>query len=272
MPKFWKVASQFCLVRSSFFRKKKKKKIKQKRLLLRPLLPLEGKERKLLHPQLQPEVLLLLPLSQKDLERGRWWNMWPPKESQQPPTATSDTDEELREAFEAVEQEKELVELEEVEEGPQEKAKIVEEEEEIPAEVIAESIALAQKQQEDTRAGLTSSELALFEDPEGEHSTAVPSAEERAGQSASEPVDQTVVVPEAGVEVDGSAPEVMVEVPRSAGVLAVMTSPLKPPIFAVSGHCIFSVPLSFLAPVPTCASFHGCLFIPLQFIYYGLFC
>ncbi|CAL8167771.1 unnamed protein product [Prunus armeniaca] len=59
------------------------------------------------------------------------------------PNATSDTDEELREAFEAVEQEKELEELEEVGEGPQEKAKIMEEEEEIPAEVIAESIALA---------------------------------------------------------------------------------------------------------------------------------
>ncbi|CAL2260686.1 unnamed protein product [Prunus armeniaca] len=40
------------------------------------------------------------------------------------PTATSDTDEELREAFEAVDQEKEL---EEVGEGPQEKAKTVEE-------------------------------------------------------------------------------------------------------------------------------------------------
>ncbi|CAL8168402.1 unnamed protein product [Prunus armeniaca] len=105
------------------------------------------------------------------------------------PNATSDTDEELREAFEAVEQEKELEELEEVGEGPQEKAKIMEEKEEILAEVIAESIALAQKQQEDTRAGLTSSELALFEDPEAEHSTAVPAAEEQAGQSISEPMD-----------------------------------------------------------------------------------
>ncbi|CAL8090254.1 unnamed protein product [Prunus armeniaca] len=52
-------------------------------------------------------------------------------------------DDELREAFEVVEQEKELEALEEVGEGPQEKPKIVEEEEEIPAEVIAESIALA---------------------------------------------------------------------------------------------------------------------------------
>ncbi|CAL8169755.1 unnamed protein product [Prunus armeniaca] len=42
------------------------------------------------------------------------------------PTTTSDTDEELREAFEAVDQEKELEELEEVGEGPQEKAKTVE--------------------------------------------------------------------------------------------------------------------------------------------------
>ncbi|CAL9018579.1 unnamed protein product [Prunus brigantina] len=73
------------------------------------------------------------------------------------PTATSDTDEELREGA-----------------GRSK----------IPTEVIAESIALAQKQQEDTRAGLTSSELALFEDPEAEHSTVVPAAEEQAGQSA----------------------------------------------------------------------------------------
>ncbi|CAL9019383.1 unnamed protein product, partial [Prunus brigantina] len=61
------------------------------------------------------------------------------------PTTTSGTDDELREAFEAVEQEKELEALEEVEEGPQEETKTVEEKEEIPAEVIAESIALAQK-------------------------------------------------------------------------------------------------------------------------------
>ncbi|CAL8153043.1 unnamed protein product [Prunus armeniaca] len=82
------------------------------------------------------------------------------------PTSTSGTDEELRKAFKAVEQEKEL---EELEEGPQEKAKMVEEEEEIPAKVIVESIALAQKQQENTRAELTSSELALFEEPEALH-------------------------------------------------------------------------------------------------------
>ncbi|CAL9017937.1 unnamed protein product [Prunus brigantina] len=44
------------------------------------------------------------------------------------PTTTSGTDDELREAFEAVEQEKELEALEEVGEGPQEKTKTVEEE------------------------------------------------------------------------------------------------------------------------------------------------
>ncbi|CAL9028990.1 unnamed protein product, partial [Prunus brigantina] len=48
--------------------------------------------------------------------------------------------------------------------------------EEIPAEVIAESIALAQKQQEETKAELTSSELALFENPEAEQSTTSPAA------------------------------------------------------------------------------------------------
>ncbi|CAL8992796.1 unnamed protein product [Prunus brigantina] len=164
----------------------------------------------------------------------------------------------------------ELEEPEEAEEGPQEKAKLVEEEvslvlvtdaaipfEEIPAEVIAESIALAQKQREDTIAGLTSSELALFEDPEGEHSTAVLSAEERASPSASEPVDQTVVVPEAGVEMDGSAPEVMIEVPQSAGVLAAVASPLKPPIC----YCILSFSFPFLPGSDLCL-FCGCLFIP----------
>ncbi|CAL9006533.1 unnamed protein product [Prunus brigantina] len=154
------------------------------------------------------------------------------------PEATSDTDDELREAFEAVEQEKELEEPEEAEEGPQEKAKSVEEEEEIPAEVIAESIALAQKQREDTRAVLTSSELALFDDPEAEQSTAAPATEEQAGQSASEPVEQTVVIPEVGVEVDGSTPEVMIEVPQSTGVLAAVTSPLKPPIVAMPIHSL----------------------------------
>ncbi|CAL2256431.1 unnamed protein product [Prunus armeniaca] len=128
------------------------------------------------------------------------------------PNATSDTDEELREAFEAVEQEKELEELEEVGEGPQEKAKTMEEEEEIPAEA--------------------------------EHSTAIPAAEEQAGQSVSEPVDQAVVVPEhstAGAEVDASAREVMsfqVEVSRSVGPLSVVTSPLKPPIVAMPIHSL----------------------------------
>ncbi|CAL8133890.1 unnamed protein product [Prunus armeniaca] len=56
------------------------------------------------------------------------------KETAAAPTTTSRIDEELREAFEAVEQEKEL------------------EEEQIPAKVIVESIALAQKQQENLRA------------------------------------------------------------------------------------------------------------------------
>ncbi|CAL8076837.1 unnamed protein product [Prunus armeniaca] len=102
---------------------------------------------------------------------------------------------------------------------------ILEDSEEILADVIAESIVLAQKQQEDTRAGLTSSKLALFEDPEAEHSTAVPAAEE-----------QAVVVPEAKVEVAVSAPEVTVEVPRPVGALSVVTSPLKPSIVAMPIH------------------------------------
>ncbi|CAL9006453.1 unnamed protein product [Prunus brigantina] len=76
------------------------------------------------------------------------------------PTTNFGTDEELREAFKV----------------------------EIPAEVIAESIALAQKQQESSGAELTSSELALFEDAKPEHTTAVPASEEQAEQSALEPM------------------------------------------------------------------------------------
>ncbi|CAL9013694.1 unnamed protein product [Prunus brigantina] len=157
------------------------------------------------------------------------------------PTSTSGTDDELREAFEAVEQEKELEALEEIGERPQEKPKTVEEEEEIPAEVIAESIALAQKQQEETKAELTSSELALFENPEAEQSTTSPATEEQTEQPASEPVEQEklpILVPEAVVSMVTAAPEVVVEVPRSASVLAVVTSPLKPPIVAMPIHSL----------------------------------
>ncbi|CAL9028609.1 unnamed protein product [Prunus brigantina] len=121
-------------------------------------------------------------------------------ESATAPATTSGTDEELRESFEAVEQEKKLEK-----EEPQEKTKEMEDEEEVPAEVIVESITLAQKQQEAPMAELTRSELALFEDAEAEHSTAILSFQ--------------------------------VEVPRTAGTLAVMTSPLKPPIIVVSTTC-----------------------------------
>ncbi|CAL2259883.1 unnamed protein product [Prunus armeniaca] len=147
------------------------------------------------------------------------------------PTTTSGTDEELREAFEDVEQEKELEALEEVGERPQEETNTVEE----------ESIALARKQQEKTRAEVTRSELSLFEDPEAEHSTAAPAAEEQAEQSASEPVEHAelpVLVPEAVVEKVAAAPEVVVEVPRAAGVLAAVTSPLNPPIVAMPIHSL----------------------------------
>ncbi|CAL2247418.1 unnamed protein product [Prunus armeniaca] len=160
------------------------------------------------------KVLLPLLLSQKGVERGLWWSMWPQKNLQQLPP-TSGTDEELREAFEAMEQERELV----GEEGPQEKTKKMKEEE-IPAEVIAESIALAQKQQETPRAKLTSSELVLFEDAEEEHSTAVLA-------------ELLVAAPESEIEVATAVLGLVVEVPRTARVLVVMTSPFKPPIVAV---------------------------------------
>ena len=51
--------------------------------------------------------------------------------------------------------------------------------------MIAESIGLAQKQQKIPRVQLTSSELALFEDAEAEHSTAVLAPEEQGEQSVS---------------------------------------------------------------------------------------
>ncbi|CAL2240402.1 unnamed protein product [Prunus armeniaca] len=204
-------------------KKKKKKKIRQNRLMLRPPLLLEERERKL--PNLGLQVYFDIgspsppPTKSKRL-RKRIVEEYMASEG-------TGADDELREAFEAVEQEKELEELDEVREGPEEK--------EIPAEVIAESIAFAHKQHEkheDIGAGLTSSELALFEDPWAKHSTAVPAAEEQTEQSASEPVKQAELP---------AAPELMsfqVELPRSAGVLAVMTSPLKPPIVAMPIHSL----------------------------------
>ncbi|CAL8089566.1 unnamed protein product [Prunus armeniaca] len=141
------------------------------------------------------------------------------------PTETSGTDDELREAFEAVEQEKEKEkEGEEVPVKEKEKEK--------------EKHCLGTKQQI-PRTELTSSELALFEDAEAEHSTAVLGSEEQAAQSVLEPVEQaelSVVVPEAEVEVIATVPGHVVKVPRTAGVLAVMTSPFKPPIVVMPIH------------------------------------
>ncbi|CAL2271624.1 unnamed protein product [Prunus armeniaca] len=137
------------------------------------------------------------------------------------PTTTSGTDDNLREAFEAVEQEKELEELEEVGEGPQEKAKIVE--------------------KEDIGTGLTNSEVALFDDPEAEHSTAAPAAEDQAEQSGSEPgeqAEQVVPAPETVVEMAAAVPGFMVEIPKTVGTLAVRTTPSQPPIVAIPIHSL----------------------------------
>ncbi|CAL2229131.1 unnamed protein product [Prunus armeniaca] len=109
------------------------------------------------------------------------------------PTTTSGINEELREAFEAVEQEKEQ------EEGDvplKEKNKEFEEEEEIPTEVIAESIALA---------------------------------------------ELPVALLESEVEIVAAVPRLVssqVEVPRTVGILAMMTSPLKPHIVAMPIHSL----------------------------------
>ncbi|CAL9029857.1 unnamed protein product [Prunus brigantina] len=140
-----------------------------------------------------------------------------------------------------------LEELERVGDGSQEKSKTVEEEEEIPAEVIAESIALAQKQQEETKAELTSSGLALFENPEARTINYFPGGP-RSKPSNLHPSSWNrqklpILVPEAVVNIATAAPEVVViffqfEVPRSASVTAVVTHPLKPPIVAMPIHSL----------------------------------
>ncbi|CAL8167611.1 unnamed protein product [Prunus armeniaca] len=130
------------------------------------------------------------------------------------PIETSGTDDKLREAFEAVEQEKGQEEEEDV--PLKEKDKEPEEEEEIPTEVIAESIALAKQHEEAQRAEPTSSELALFDDVEAEHSVTAPKLEVK--------VEHFVVVP---------IPE-----NKIAGVLAVVTSPFKPLIVDMPIHSL----------------------------------
>ncbi|CAL9007800.1 unnamed protein product [Prunus brigantina] len=126
------------------------------------------------------------------------------EESAAVPTETSEINEELRETFEAVE---------------------------IPAEVIAESIALAKQEEEAQRAEPTGSELALFDDVEAEHSAAAPELEVEAEYST----------------VAGLVPEVAEN--KTAGVLAVVTSPFKPPIF------VLQMPIHSLPGSSTMASF-----------------
>ncbi|XP_008222865.1 PREDICTED: uncharacterized protein LOC103322714 [Prunus mume] len=74
------------------------------------------------------------------------------------PTTTSGTDDDLREAFEAVEQEKELEELEEVGDEPQEKAKTVEEE----IAELQKQLAEHREMQHRLGAGLSSKTKATF--------------------------------------------------------------------------------------------------------------
>ncbi|CAL8090216.1 unnamed protein product [Prunus armeniaca] len=124
------------------------------------------------------------------------------------PTTTSGTDEELREAFEVVEQEKKA----EVLTGDKEEGKEVEEEE-------------AQK------AEPTRSELALLDDVEVEHSAVVLDCEVEA--------EHSVAIPEPEVEED-----------KTAGVLTVVISLLKPPIVAMPIHSVLgsSTTASFADP------------------------
>ncbi|KAI5350615.1 hypothetical protein L3X38_003506 [Prunus dulcis] len=152
-----------------------------------------------------------------------------PEEPAVAPIATLETNEELQEAFDTVEEENK------VSEGDKEKTKEGEEDvrflaeripvvvgiscskidsatsstcdtrkctSQIPAEVIAKSIELAKKQKEAQRTEPTSSKLAPFDDVEAKHSVAV------------------------------AQPEV--EEDKTAETLAVVTCPLKPPIVAIS--------------------------------------
>ncbi|CAL2239135.1 unnamed protein product [Prunus armeniaca] len=112
------------------------------------------------------------------------------------PTETSGTDEELREASEAVGQEKKI----DVSTRDKRKGKEVEEEE-------------AQ------RIGPTSSELAIFDVVEAEHSAAVLEPEVEANHSIDVPVPE-------------------VEEERTVGTLAVVTSPFKPPIVVIPIHSV----------------------------------
>ncbi|CAL8167804.1 unnamed protein product [Prunus armeniaca] len=57
-------------------------------------------------------------------------------------------------------------------------------------------------------------------------------------ETAESGAELPVAIPEGVVKVAAAAPKVMVEVPRSAGVLGVMTSPLKPSMFAMPVHSL----------------------------------
>ncbi|CAL2229285.1 unnamed protein product [Prunus armeniaca] len=156
------------------------------------------------------------------------------EESAVAPTNTSGTDEELRKAFEA---------------------------EEIPAKVIAESISLAKQQEEEAqRAEPTSLELALFDDEEAEHSAAAQMPMEQSKLSILEPTEQAdllVAAPEPEVEASTAVPGLVVEVPRTAGVLAVMTSPLKPPIVVMPIHSLPASSSTASYPDPELAEFEA---------------
>ncbi|CAL2259634.1 unnamed protein product [Prunus armeniaca] len=143
-------------------------------------------------------LLRLLPLSEREMRLPQ--SMIVPlslrlQEFAAAPTNSSRTDEELREVFEAIEQEKEQQEEEDV--PSKEKNKESEEEEEIHAEVIAKSIALAEP---------TSSELALFDDEEAEHFAEAQMPMEQSKLSILEPKEHAdLLVAASKPEVEASA-------------------------------------------------------------------
>ncbi|CAL2256867.1 unnamed protein product [Prunus armeniaca] len=169
----------------------------QKLVLRQLLLPERTKERK--SPRLRTVLSSLIPMAKRLRKRAISEFEGKEEEPAVVPTETTKTDEK------------------EVLNGEKEKTKDGEEEEEIPAEIIAESIELAKKQQEAQIAEPTSSELALFL----------------------------------------RFLSFWVEEGRIAGTLAAVTSPLKPSIVAMPIHSIPSSPATASFADPELAEFEA---------------
>ncbi|CAL8087207.1 unnamed protein product [Prunus armeniaca] len=100
-----------------------------------------------------------------------------------------------------------------------------------------------QHEEEAQRAEPTSLELALSDDEEAEHSATAQMPMEQSKLSVLEQKEQAdvlVAATEPEVEASATVPGLVVEVPRTTGVLGVMTSPLKPPIVVMPIHSLLA--------------------------------